>query len=74
MKTIREDWECPTSCGECCYNPKIKACRPLINGWCKHHAKKGCRLSRGKRPWQCRDYLCGEVIRNTPEYHALSFK
>jgi hypothetical protein len=58
-------WECPTSCGDCCYAPGISACEPLKNGWCKHWSLIGCKLPREKRPQACNVYLCPEVAENT---------
>jgi hypothetical protein len=65
----KQDWVCPTACGECCFEPQMRACRPLQrNGMCKHYTKKGCALPREKRPWQCNHYLCPHVAHETPEY------
>jgi hypothetical protein len=61
-------WHCPTACGECCFGPAIRACRPLKAGWCKHHSATGCRLPRQRRPHLCNTYLCPEVAENTEGY------
>jgi hypothetical protein len=68
MKKVHQSWECPTGCGSCCFDPQIKACRPTVGGWCKHHTDIGCKLPDKERPWQCNEYLCEEVAANTPGY------
>lgn len=64
------DWICPTGCGQCCQGIEARACRPLKEGWCKHHTRSGCALLREKRPAVCRAYLCPTVAAETPAYEA----
>ena len=46
----------------------MRACRPLKDGWCKHHTESGCSLPREKRPPECNAYLCPHVAAETPDY------
>lgn len=65
-------WQCPTSCGECCYQPGYAFARPYReDGFCRHWSDDGCKLPREKRPRVCLDYLCPEVARNTSGYWGV---
>jgi hypothetical protein len=58
-KVVVLDFECPTGCGSCCIEPRVRGCRPLqADGKCKHLGPEGCVLPRDKRPIACREYLC----------------
>lgn len=58
-KVVVLDFECPTSCGCCCIEPRVRGCRPFqADGKCKHLGSEGCVLPRDKRPIACREYLC----------------
>lgn len=53
------DFECPTGCGSCCIEPRVRGCQPFqADGKCKHLGSEGCALLRENRPIACREYLC----------------